>query len=245
VHPQTTPTLEPDVWYSYHIPDHTDGEYGALKVCVDMDCVEVSRYNKDGTSKDPQQLSLNDWDEYLKAEKMVVTPLIKRLGVCVVLDMPGDDPSSDPDATKKTLGCLITNMDPGVNGLFNPVNCTYRALIGANMETTEIFFYKLLRHALVPVGEVLYMDMSVIEDDRFRAQGGSNAGKFLYTRLSVPNVRIPEEGKLYVAALYQPVNNRGRRENYSSSITFAVNPWDVQLVSEYAGEPRNIVKNLK
>ena len=187
----------------------------------------------------------NDWDEYLKAEKMVVTPLIKRLGVCVVLDMPGDDPSSDPDATKKTLGCLITNMDPGVNGLFNPVNCTYRALIGANMETTEIFFYKLLRHALVPVGEVLYMDMSVIEDDRFRAQGGSNAGKFLYTRLSVPNVRIPEEGKLYVAALYQPVNNRGRRENYSSSITFAVNPWDVQLVSEYAGEPRNIVKNLK
>jgi hypothetical protein len=113
------------------------------------------------------------------------------------------------------------------------------------MEVTEIFFYKVLRHALVPVGEVLYLEMSVIEDDRFRAQGGTSGTKVLYTRLSVPNVRVPEEGKLYVAALYQPINNRGRRENYSSSITFAVNPWDVQLVSEYKGDTRDIVKNLK
>jgi hypothetical protein len=82
----------------------------------------------------------------------------------------------------------------------------------------------------------------VISDDRFRSQCAP--GKVLYTRLSVPHIKKPEIGKLYVMCLYQARGARNKSSRSTSAITLAVNPWDVQLVSEFKGRPSSIVKLL-
>lgn len=207
------------------------------------DTVEITRYDRDRALKNTYQLDMFDWDDFLRKENMVITPLIKRLGACVSLDAPGGDVEDGTQgaAGGKILGCLISYPDHG--GLFNPSNCSYQALITKEMDVSEIFFHDVLTKALVPVGEPLYLDMDVIQDDRFTIPTGE--GKVLYTRLSVPNTAHPVEGKLYVAAVYQPLNARGRRESFSTCVTFVVNPWDVQLASEYSGPARDIVKHLK
>jgi hypothetical protein len=198
------------------------------------DTVVITRFGKDRALKDTYQLDMFEWDDFLRKENMVITPLIKRLGACVALDAP-------EGTARRILGCLISYPEHGA--LFNPSTCSYQALISKDMDVTEIFFREVLTEALVPVGEVLYLDMDVISDDRFTIPTG--AGKVLYTRLSVPNTAQPVEGKLYVAAVYQPMNARGRRAGCTSCVTFVVNPWDVQLASEYSGDTANIVKHLK
>ena len=77
---QSTPTLEPDVWYSFHIPHFSDGEYGAMIIHSKEDTVVVSHFNQDRTLKDTHQLDMFDWDDFLRKENMVITPLLKRLG---------------------------------------------------------------------------------------------------------------------------------------------------------------------
>ena len=100
----------------------------------------------------------------------------------------------------------------------------------------------VLKDALIPIGEVLYLDMSVIQEARYRDQGAG--GKVLYTRLNVPHVKDPEPGKLYVTCLHQPKSARGRSLRSATCITLAVNPWDVQTPDAYTGPPGNIVKHL-
>ena len=196
---------------------------------------------------DSYQLTMFNWDDFLQKENMVVTPLIKRLGACVIVNSLGDMQEDETQGgarggtKKKMLGSLISYPEYGA--LFNPVNCSYQALMTKEMEITEIFFYEVLTTALVPVGEILYLNMDVIQDERFTIQTGS--GKVLYTRLSVPNTSHPIEGKLYVAALYKPMPRRGRRDSFSTCITFVVNPWDLQLASDYTGDEANVVMHLK
>ena len=238
---QSTPTLEPDVWYSFHIPHFSDGEYGAMIIHSKEDTVVVSHFNQDRTLKDTHQLDMFDWDDFLRKENMVITPLLKRLGACVSLDAPDDSDTQGVVPGRKILGCLISY--PEHEALFNPSTCSYQALITKEMDVSEIFFHDVLTRALVPVGEILYLDADVIQDARFHIPTG--VGRVLYTRLSVPNTDSPVEGKLYVAASYQPMNARGRRESFSTCVTFVVNPWDVQLASEYIGNPKDVVKHLK
>ena len=107
----------------------------------------------------------------------------------------------------------------------------------------QIFFLDMFKSCMVPIGEVMYLKISVLSNEGFRAQGAGD--KLLYTRLAPPNVREPEDGKLYVTGLYQPVNRRGAVEVSASPITFAVNPWDIQLASEYTGPASKILKRLR
>ena len=233
----------PDVFYSYHIPKFSDspdepfGDYGTLRIVTVAETVELVRYK--GDTKDriaEEMLDFDDWDEYLRKNHMVVSPLITRGGACVMLE------TEDGSAGGKTLGCLITQPDAGA--LFNPQTCSYQALISKELDTAELFFLDLLGPGtLVPIGEVMYLDISVLEEPGFRAQ--ANGGRLLYTRLAPPNVRAPEEGKLYVTGLYQPLNRRGVGEVSASPITFAVNPWDVQLASSYTGDSHRIIKRLR
>jgi hypothetical protein len=228
----------PDTYYSYHIPkfsdtaDETEGDYGTIIIITSAATVELSRYDKNKEAKEPQTLELDEWDEYLRRHHMVVTPLITRGGACVLLEL---------EEGRKTLGCLI--QYPEFHSQFNPDTCSYQALITPEMDVVQIFFTDLLRHCMVSIGEIMYLNMEILPEDGFRAQGGE--GKVLHTRLAPPNVRDPEEGKIYVTALYQPLNRRGSTEVSATAITFAVNPWDVKLASTYDGDSSKIVKRLR
>jgi hypothetical protein len=228
----------PDTYYSYHIPKFSDtpheseGDYGTIIIITSAATVELSRYDKNKEAKEPQTLELDEWDEYLRNHHMVVTPLITRGGACVRLEL---------EEGRKTLGCLI--QYPEFQSQFNPDTCSYQALMTPEMDVAQIFFTDLLRHCMVPIGEIMYLNMEILPEAGFRAQGAD--GKKLHTRLAPPNVRDPEEGKIYVTALYQPLNRRGSTEVSASAITFAVNPWDVQLASEYDGDLSKIVKKLR
>ena len=231
----------PDQFYSYHIPKFSDapneseGDYGTIIIHTGANSVEISRYGKDKQDKAPVIQELDEWDEYLRRENMVVTPLITRGGACVTVELGGGDD------TNKTLGCLIKYQE--FNSLFNPDTCCYQALVTEEMDVAQIFFLDMFKSCMVPIGEVMYLKISVLSNEGFRAQGAGD--KLLYTRLAPPNVREPEDGKLYVTGLYQPVNRRGAVEVSASPITFAVNPWDIQLASEYTGPPSKILKRLR
>lgn len=233
----------PDVAYTFHIPHPPPGDargtYGVLRVNLDIENVAVETFI--GDAGDETQLDLLDfmrWEEDIRARGIVITPLLDRAGVAVVVT----DTDEETGAERRELGCLVPPQDND-GRLLDESDCTYHALLNSDMRTARIFFLEVLRECLLPVGEILYLDMQVLEDPQFRDQG--TGGKLLFTRLDIPHIRCPEVGKLYVTCLHQP--RTGRQSSSSrgaTAITLAVNPWDVQLASTFTGDPASVVKHL-
>lgn len=221
----------PDTPYTFHIPYPDEGKYGMLNVVSAAESMEVHTFGPDKALLTSDTLELLEWEEAIRGKGMIITPLIQRYGAAVRT-------STDQDAK---IGCLI----PPENSphFLDSEGCFYRALISEDLDVVELFFMDVLTSLLIPVGEVLYLNMQVLEDERYRAQGAG--GKVLYTRLNVPHVRRPEVGKLYVTCLHQPRSAKGRSTRSATAITLAVNPWDVQLASAYAGPPGSVVKHLQ
>lgn len=217
----------PDTPYSFHIPHPDEGKYGFMMINLSADCVEIHTFGANDELETTDMLDFMEWEQHMRRRGMVITPLIRRHGAAVSL----------PNGV---LGCLVPQENS--EDLFDSNGCVYRALIDADLQVATLFFLDVLKEALVPVGEVLYLDMSVIEEERYRRQG--EGGKVLLTRLNVPHVKDPEPGKLYVTCLHQPKSARGRSMRSATCITLAVNPWDVQTAASYTGPPANIVKHL-
>lgn len=235
--------LMPDVAYTFHVPHPppagASGTYGVIRVDVDAELVGVETFiGEDGDQSQLDSLDYMRWEEEIRARGVVITPLIDRAGVAVLVT----ETDEETVAEKRVLGCLVPPQDND-GRLLDATDCTYHALLTADMRTARIFFLEVLRECLLPVGEVLYLNMAVLEDAQFREQG--RGGKVLFTRLDIPHVRCPEVGKLYVTCLHQPRRNRQCSSTRgSTAITLAVNPWDVQLASAYAGDPASVVKHL-
>ncbi len=73
-------------------------------------------------------LDFYEWEKYLQDEKILLTPLITRLGVAVLVDT-GDD--------SKVMGCLIP-QENNPTKLFDCATFTYQALIKADMTTVKV-----------------------------------------------------------------------------------------------------------
>lgn len=231
----------PDVAYTFHVPQPPEdarGTYGVIRVDLESEHVAVETFVGDtGDQTQLESLDFMDWEETIRARGIVVTPLIDRAGVAVVVT----DTDSDTQEEKRMIGCLVPPQE-NEGRLLDAADCTYHALLTPDMRTARIFFIEVLRECLLPVGEILYLDMVVLQDTRFRDQ--AREGRVLYTRLDIPHARIPEVGKLYVTCLHQPKGARSRATRGAVAITLAVNPWDVQLASAYAGDPASVVKHL-
>lgn len=231
----------PDVSYTFHTPHPPDGQpktVGIIRVDLDHEQVAVETFKgEDFDQSDLQMLDFSTWEETLRAQGIVITPLIERAGAAVKIT----GIHLDSQTATTTIGCLVP---PAENDgrLFDANGLTYHALLNRDMMTARVFFVEILAESLLPIGEILYLHMEVLEEARFREMG--RAGKVLYTRLDIPHVRNPEIGKLYVTCLYQPRGSNRRSSKSASAITLAVNPWDVQLASQYTGDPSNVIKNL-
>lgn len=219
----------PNVPYSFHIPFPDEGKFGVIQVVSDAEAVEVHIFGSNRELLISETLDFMEWEEAIRDKGIVITPLIQRFGAAVRI--PGSD----------ALGCLIPAPDS--HHMFDSNKCIYRALISSELDMVELFFMDVLIDCLLPVGEIMYLNMAVLEEPRYRAQGADN--KVLLTRLNVPHVRCPEPGKLYVTCLLQPRCARGRTTKSATAITLAVNPWDVQLASAYTGPAGNVVKHLQ
>ena len=213
--------------------------YGTIRVELDNEHVKVITHTKDFPDlENVETHDFMDWEEAIRARGLVITPLITRAGAAVAIVV--EDPVTKEN--RKTIACLIPHRQDSED-LLDPVTCKYHALCTSDNDVAEMYFYDILSDGLLRIGEIMYLDMQVLEEERFRSQGGD--GKLLYTRLSVPHLRATEIGKLYVTCLYQPRASRGKSSRSMSAITLAVNPWDVQLASEYKGSPNSIVKHLR
>jgi len=230
--------VEPDKHYSFHIPE----EEGPAKTfgTLQVDSKERTVLFYEYTDRDLEDGSLvsrtyDNWEEYMAEKGYVLTPLVQRAGACLIINSKGgEDGSSVPK-----LGCLVKN--PETNTLFHHPTLHYQALVDQENTVMHVFFLDAL-HCLVPVGTIMYLRMEVIEDERFTSR--PREGKFLITRLNVPNTSEPVEAKIYVTALFK--RNRSRdQEAFSMAVTFPVNPWDVihkDLFPE--GNQKDIVKHL-
>jgi hypothetical protein len=193
--------------------------------------VEVHTFNREKQLEDSSLYCYMTWEEKIRDLSMVITPLLSRAGAAVTLEFRG----------AQCIGCLIPLEDS--KHLLHSDNCTYNALVTQELDMVELFFLDVLQTALIPVGEVLYLNMQVLTEERFRSQGAG--GKVLFTRLNVPHVSNPEAGKLYVTCLYQPRTSRGKSVRSAVSITLAVNPWDVMLPSSFHGSHASVLKHLQ
>lgn len=225
--------LMPNRIYPFIIPSQK--EIGTIQIDTALEKAVIKFYERRDFPEGPEQTSeathgFDVWENCIHEDKILLTPLITRLGAAALVDGPNG----------KIIGCLIPQPDS--KSLFDHEKFTYKALINQAMDVVDVYFENILRTDLLPVGEIMYLKMDVLDDQNFREQG--EGGKLLYTRLTVPNIRSPEAGKLYVNCLY---NQRGYRAGGAAAetlLTLAVNPWDVQLASSYTGDDGQIVKFL-
>ena len=178
------------------------------------------------------RVDFDDWEDHIASQKYVLMPLIDRGGACVIVDI-GTEENPNP-----TLGCLIKFPDLGTQ--LNHTNCHYQALVKEDNSIVRIYFMDII-DSLVAIGTVLYLNAEVIQDDRFNHQ--SRRGKWLHTRLNIPNVHDPIQGKLYVTGIYRRHRTR-TQVALTSSVTFAVNPWDLIAKDQFTGPAENIMKYL-
>ena len=166
----------------------------------------------------------------------MLTPMIERSGACLLVDMKGPDGVSSPK-----LGCLVKYPEYGSQ--FNQVTLKYQALVDQDNTVAQVFFTEALRD-LLPIGTIMYLKLDVIDDERFSRQHSNRKAKYLHTRLNVPNVSTPEQGKIYVTGLHE--RKRGRAQTaLVTSVTFPVNPWDVVLKDRFAGDACEVVQRLE
>jgi hypothetical protein len=229
------------VAYTFHIPhppEGAQGTYGIIRVDLELELVGVETFIGDtGDQSHLESLHFMQWEELIRARGIVITPLIDRAGAAVIVTEVDDETKEET----RMIGCLVPPQDND-GKLLDASDCTYHALLTADLRAARIFFAEVLRESLLPIGEVLYLDMEVLEETRFREQG--RGGKVLYTRLDIPHVRFPEIGKLYVTCLHQPKGSHSRSTQGATAITLAVNPWDVQQASAFTGDPASVVKHL-
>lgn len=195
----------------------------------------VEHFQRDMDGGSMYVLAYDTWEQHMQERGYVVTPLIERSGACVSVNI------GTTDQPEHVLGCLVKNPETGT--LFHHPTLCYQALVKADNTVSHIFFTEVLR-SLQPVGSIMYLDMQVIEDERFASQPSSQ-GKYLTTRLNVPNLTEPEPGKLYVTASYKKRGPRGKTEP-TVAVTFPVNPWDVIQKDMFPTEWHDrIVKHLQ
>lgn len=238
---QSSYFLAPDVAYTYHTPHPPEGmpkNHGVIRVNMDIERVVIeTTTGEDNDQLELEKLDFMHWEEAIRAKGIVITPLIQRAGAAVKVSIPEDGTQTE----KVCIGCLVPPMQNDEE-LLDGTDLTYHALLTSDMRTARIFFLETLTDCLLPVGEILYLDMTILENPAFREQGRGD--KLLFTRLDIPHIRTPEVGKLYVTCLHQPKGPRGRSARGASSLTFTVNPWDVQLASLFEGDPSRVVRHL-
>jgi hypothetical protein len=235
---QSPYSLEPNRQYSWTVPvegaeDRRPETYGTVNVDTSTKKVVLYTYTKDEPEgKAMEFLEYDEWEDRLLQAGAVLTPMVERAGACLLVDM-GEGASSK-------LGCLV--QYPEHESQFNHQTQHYQAVVDAANTVTQVFFTDALR-CLLPVGTLMYLKMDVIDDERFNQPARSSAGKWLLTRLNVPNTATPAQGKIYVSALYKKKRSRGQN-GFVVSVTFPVNPWDVELKQLFSGPEDSIVKHL-
>ena len=141
----------PDVPYTFHVPHPDEGRHGILMVEPDTESVTMQTFNREGVLIHDTVLDVLEWEETVRESGAVITPLLRRLGAAV--RVLRDDGS-------QSIGALIPHSE-GSKALLCHENRTYKALITSEMDVAELFFLDVLKTALIPVGEVLYLNMQV------------------------------------------------------------------------------------
>jgi hypothetical protein len=222
--------VEQEIHYPFHVPQEDPNAqpvYGSIYV----DPVSKSVIIEDVSNSTIHNESFFDWELYMKTKGYVMMPLIRRGGACVLVNI------GTLDAPNEVLGCLISN--PETNHLFDHATHSYNALVQADNISTRVTAFEALE-AMVKIGTPLYLNAEVIPDADKDKQ--NRKGKFLRTRLNVPNLESIE-GKLYVSAVYHKKRSAKQQET-TYPVTFAVNPWDLMIEDKYDGPPENILDEL-
>lgn len=216
--------------YPFHVPSEDPTAppvYGSIYIDPDSKRVIF----EDVTNDSAHTESFFSWEPYMESQGYVLTPLIRRGGACVLVNI------GTAEAPQNVLGCLVSY--PDIQHLFNHATHSYQALVQADNMLTQMSAAETLE-AMVKIGTPLYLNAEVIPDaDRDKP---SRKGKFLKTRLNVPNLESVE-GKLYVSGVYHKKRTATQQKTIQA-VTFAVNPWDVMTEDQYKGPPENLLEEL-
>lgn len=173
-----------------------------------------------------------NWEEHMMKMGYVMLPLIERGGACIMVNVGTE---TEP---QETIGSLLKY--PEIGSQFDHNTGNYQALVDSDNNVVQVFFKHVVQ-SVIPVGTILYLKMEVIQDHRFSR--AARAGKFLFTRLNVPNIDTPVQGKVYVTASYRR-NGPRSRALATACVTFEVNPWDLIPEHLFKDPPSTVVQML-
>ena len=156
---QSSYPLMPDTYYTFHAPVIDPNLYGTIRVELEHEHVKVVTRAKDFLDlENIETYDFMDWEEAIRARGLVITPLITRAGAAVVMVL--EDPVTKE--TKKTIACLIPHCQDSED-LLDPITCKYHALYSSALDVAELFFSDVLSDGLLKIGEILYLNMQVLE----------------------------------------------------------------------------------
>lgn len=139
----------PEVAYTFHVPHPDEGRNGILLVEPDTDSVTMRTFNQEGVLIHDTVLDVMEWEETVRQSGAVITPLIRRLGAAVLVRQDDDS---------RAIGVLVPHAE-GSRSLLRTESRSYKALITRELDVAELFFMDVLKTALIPVGEILYLNM--------------------------------------------------------------------------------------
>lgn len=229
---QSPYNLIPDKEYPFHVPGKKN-IYGSVMVVTANENVVFKELDTDepgaGGCRNSTYL---EWDDCMQEHGYVILPLVERGGACVTVDIGTEEEPNE------VVGCLLRN--PETQSQWDPESGNYQVLVREDNSVAEVFFVDVLK-TLIPIGTVMYLRTDVIQDERFvRIPRG---GKYLYTRLNVPNVSNPVQGKIYVTGVYRRKKSRTQTAS-TTSVTFPVNPWDVIPKNLFKGDRSSVIRHL-
>lgn len=229
---QSPYNLIPDKAYPFHLPGKSN-VYGHVEIISKDEKVVIHTRDVDEPGEGSVKIATYyEWDDFLETNGYVILPLIERGGACVIVDIGTNEEPNE------VVGCLLQN--PETQSQWDTESGNYQVLVKEDNSMASIFFVEVLT-TLIPIGTVMYLKTDVIQDERFsRIPRGD---KYLYTRLNVPNVCDPTQGKIYVTGVYRRKKSRTQIASVTS-VTFPVNPWDVIPKSLFKGDQSSIIRHL-
>lgn len=202
-------------------PAHKPGDetvYATVEVITDIEKVEITEYTKGAVLGEEcidgeiSQIEYEDWEIRFKAMGYVMLPLVERGGVCVTID----------ESDKGLVGVLL--KFPSTGSQFNHLTGCCQALIKSDNTVANVG-YKDALDSIIPVGTEMWWRMRM---HRVGREMHDDAG-VLRVRLTVPNVAVPTQGKVYVAAEFKSIDWGCHPNAQKESIVFEVDPWDLRM----------------
>jgi hypothetical protein len=207
----------------YSVLRDTDMAYGTVFISVRSAKVNLELHLEAG-DMEAASFEFDDWQEELRKQDILITPMIWRQGACV---------ENKTAEGGREIACIVPppaeEDQPAPTSNFSASDCMYSILYREGLPSRKLHFLKVLER-LIPVGTEVYVLLKspTVVELNLQISRTDRSREYLAGRLNVPTVEKPEPGKIYVTCIQKPILARSDASDVSC-VTLVLDPWDAVL----------------